>query len=63
MRTFEKDPDAVLDYQFDWSKWLDGDTITDVSVSAEDGITVDSHSEDDTGREDDRSFIAAVREL
>jgi hypothetical protein len=25
---FIKDPDAVLDYGFDWSDWLDGDTIS-----------------------------------
>lgn len=24
---FEKDPDEVLDYGFDWSAWLAGDTI------------------------------------
>lgn len=43
--TFEKDPDAVLDYQFDWSDWLpDGDTIDSYTVTEEDGITVDSDS-------------------
>jgi hypothetical protein len=26
--TFEKDPDAILDYVVDWSSWLDGDTIS-----------------------------------
>lgn len=25
--TFTKDPDAVLDYIVDWSRWLAGDTI------------------------------------
>lgn len=27
MTTFLKDPDAVLDYSVDWSKWLAGDQI------------------------------------
>jgi len=27
MTTFIKDPDAVLDYSVDWSKWLAGDQI------------------------------------
>ena len=27
MTTFLKDPDAVLDYSVDWSKWLSGDQI------------------------------------
>lgn len=27
MMTFIKDPDAVLDYSIEWSKWLDGDQI------------------------------------
>jgi hypothetical protein len=29
MKSFVKDPDAVLDYTFDWSQWLTGtDAIT-----------------------------------
>jgi hypothetical protein len=39
---FVKDPDAVLDYNFDWTPWLAGDTITSSSWVAESGITVDS---------------------
>ena len=27
MTTFTKDPDAVLDYSIEWSKWLAGDQI------------------------------------
>ena len=27
MMTFTKDPNAVLDYAIDWSKWLAGDQI------------------------------------
>jgi hypothetical protein len=41
--TFTKDPDAVLDYGFDWSRWLaDGETITASTWEADDeGITID----------------------
>jgi hypothetical protein len=31
MKGFVKDPNATLDYSFDWGPWLDGDTI-DTSV-------------------------------
>lgn len=42
---FIKDPDAVLDYVFDWSSWLDDtDTISSYTVTAESGLTVDSDS-------------------
>ena len=47
-----KDPDAVLDYKFDWaaetngtgtSDWLTaGETISDHTIDADAGITVDS---------------------
>jgi hypothetical protein len=56
-RIIEKDPDAVLDYKFDWraltnqadgavSDWLEaGETITTgFSIEATNGITVDSSS-------------------
>lgn len=43
MKRFLIDSDAVLDYEFDWSAWLDGDTISSYSLSAT-GITVDSDS-------------------
>ena len=37
------DPDAVLDYTFDWSTWLaSGETIASASVSVSDGLTVES---------------------
>ena len=54
-----KDPSAVLDYAFDWkplthgvsgatSDWLaTGETITDHTITADTGITVDSDSESD----------------
>jgi len=45
---FLKDPDAVLDYVFDWSDWLaDGETISSHEISIETGITKDSDSADD----------------
>jgi hypothetical protein len=36
MTTFTKDPDAVLDYSVDWSKWLAGDQITTSIWSVDD---------------------------
>lgn len=42
MTSYIKDPDAVLDYTVDWSAWLGADTIDDLTVTAPDGITVDS---------------------
>jgi hypothetical protein len=43
-----KDPSAVLDYVFDWTEWLaTGETITDHTITADTGITVDSWTEDD----------------
>ena len=47
--SFAKDPDAVLDYKFDWSDWMaEGDSITAHVIDAETGITVDSslHGDD-----------------
>lgn len=49
MATYIKDPDAVLDYKFDWSSWLaSGDTISTATVTASSGLTVDSSSITDT---------------
>lgn len=43
MKEIIKDPDAELDYLFDWSDWLvDGDTISVKAVIPEIGITVKS---------------------
>jgi hypothetical protein len=36
MTTFIKDPDAVLDYSVDWSKWLAGDQIATSAWSVSD---------------------------
>ena len=42
-----KDPSAVLDYVFDWTGWLaTGETITDHTITADTGITVDSSTKD-----------------
>ena len=42
--TFRKDPDAVLDYKFDFSQWLTGETILTRTVVVDPGITKDSDS-------------------
>lgn len=40
------DPEAVLDYNYDWTAWLaEGETIDDHTTVATDGITVDSSNE------------------
>lgn len=46
MRTWTKDPQAVLDWAFDWSNWLaSGETITGTPVVTVDpGLTKDSQS-------------------
>lgn len=56
---FPKDPDAVLDYKFDWAPntngdttktdWLaSGETISTTTITADTGLTVDSSSITDT---------------
>lgn len=50
---FPKDPDAVLDYKFDWNDadrgpWLQtGESITSHVITVDAGITKDSDSESD----------------
>ena len=45
----KKDPNAVLDYNVDWTEWLvDGDTITSDTWVVPTGITLASHSHDTT---------------
>ena len=40
MTVFEKDPNAILDYVFDWTDWLaTGETITAITITAPTGIT------------------------
>ena len=37
--SYIKDPDAVLDYQWNWATWLPtGDTIASATVTAETGF-------------------------
>ena len=44
-----KDPDAVLDYGFDWSDWLaDGETISTSTWTIPTGLTEDSETETTT---------------
>ncbi|CAL8476381.1 hypothetical protein [Caballeronia sp. S22] len=43
--SFIKDPQAVLDFNWDWSAWLgQSETIVDKTVTPAAGITVDSSS-------------------
>jgi hypothetical protein len=48
METYTKDPDAVLDYEIDWSAWLGEDTITASTFTVATGLTEDSESNDTT---------------
>lgn len=45
-----KDPQARLDYKFDWSEWLGSDTIATATFSVESGagVTIATSSNDDT---------------
>lgn len=46
---FDKDPSAVLDYEFDWSAWLAvSEIINSHTVTVPAGITRDSSSDTDT---------------
>lgn len=43
---FRKDPEAVLDYAFDWTAWLqEGETITNHTITVDVGLTLISSSE------------------
>lgn len=43
MNILLKDPDAILDYAWDWTAWLqNGETITAQTVTAPDGITIET---------------------
>lgn len=45
---YVKDPDAVVDFAFDWSNYLDdGETISSYTVTV-DGVTLDSDSQTTT---------------
>lgn len=51
LSAIDKDPDAVLPYVFDWTDWLDGDTIGDaemlLSPVEDGGVTVDTTLHDE----------------
>lgn len=46
--TYTQDPDAVLDYTVDWAAWLDDDTISVSTWTAESGIEIADDSSTDT---------------
>lgn len=49
MTLFVKDPDAVLDYRFDWSEWLeDAETIDTSTTTVGTGLMKDSESSSTT---------------
>lgn len=43
-KTKEKDPDATVDFLWDWSSWLDGDTIASYVFLVPDDLTETSQS-------------------
>jgi hypothetical protein len=45
MKTFVKDPQATLDYSFDWGPWLVSDIIETSTWIAESGISIVNGSE------------------
>ena len=49
LQTFRKDPDAILDYGFDWSDWLaSGETLTASTWTVPAGISEGANQRDDT---------------
>lgn len=48
MKSFVKDPDATLDYTFNWGPWLDGDTISTSVWTLETPLSSVSESKTDT---------------
>ena len=45
-KAFTKDPDAVLDYKFDWSDWLaSNEAISSYTITVASGLTKDSDTE------------------
>lgn len=45
---FVKDPQAVLDYTIDWSRWLGNDTISTSTWTVPEGITKKTDSRTNT---------------
>ena len=41
---FIKDPNAVLDYALDWTKWLEGDTLVSGTWTIDAGPTIASQN-------------------
>lgn len=49
MDTFTKDPNAIKDYQWDWSAWLSGDTISTSAFFVDDpALVIETSSIDGT---------------
>ena len=49
-QVFNKDPDAVLDYAFDWSSWLaTGETISTRTITVDTGLTQPSTDTESSG--------------
>jgi hypothetical protein len=46
--TFTKDPDAVLDYSVDWSRWLAGDEISSSEWLLENGAAIEKVTDTNT---------------
>jgi hypothetical protein len=46
--SFSKDPDAKLDYTVDWTKWLNGDTISKSEWIVPDGLNDEDDSNTST---------------
>jgi hypothetical protein len=42
-----KDADAILDYTFPWTDWLDGDTIDSAAITIADSPTMELASDQD----------------
>lgn len=48
MDTFRKTPNASLDWVFDWTSWLAGDTIEQSTITVPDGLTKGDDEHDNT---------------
>lgn len=49
MRTWDKDPSAVLPWMFNWVDWLAGDTITGTpTITVDAGLTLASQTNNTT---------------
>jgi hypothetical protein len=53
LSAIDKDPDAILPYRFDWTDWLDGDTIDNATFAVlpavEGGLKIDDQTFDASG--------------